>query len=73
MLIRKQIKNLLQIFCEISLHSQVIFKSIKVADDISRGTFALSVNGLNTSYGKNKPYNFSDIFLGDRSIFWKKK
>ena len=31
--------NLLQIICEISLHSQVIFRSIKVADDISRGTF----------------------------------
>ena len=38
MLIRRQTTNLLQIFCEISLHSQVIFKSMKVADDISRGT-----------------------------------
>ena len=37
-LIRIQTTNLLQIFCEISLHSQVIFKSMKVADDISRGT-----------------------------------
>ena len=38
MLIRRQTTTLLQIFCEISLHSQVIFKSMKVADDISRGT-----------------------------------
>ena len=38
MLIRKETTNLLQIFCEISLHSQVIFKSMKVADDIPRGT-----------------------------------
>ena len=38
MLIRRQTTNLLQIFCEISLHSQVIFKSMKVADNISRGT-----------------------------------
>ena len=36
--IRRQTINLLQIFCEISLHSQVIFKSMKVADTISRGT-----------------------------------
>ena len=38
MLIRRQTTNLLQIFCKIWLHSQVIFKSMKVADDISRGT-----------------------------------
>ena len=38
MLIRRQTTNLFQIFCEISLHSQVIFISMKVADDISRGT-----------------------------------
>ena len=38
MLIRRQTTNLLRIFCEISLHSQFIFKSIKIADDISRGT-----------------------------------
>ena len=38
MLTRSQTTNLLQIICEISLHSQVIFKSMKVADDISRGT-----------------------------------
>ena len=38
MSIRRQTINLLQIFCEISLHSQVIFKSMKVADDILRGT-----------------------------------
>ena len=38
MLIRIQTTNLLQIFCELSLYSQVIFKSMKVADDISRGT-----------------------------------
>ena len=38
MLIRRQTINLLQIFYEISPHSQVIFKSKKVADDISRGT-----------------------------------
>ena len=38
MLIRRQTTNLLQTFCEISFHSQVIFKSMKVADNISRGT-----------------------------------
>ena len=38
MLIKGQTTNLLQIFCELSLHSEVIFKSMKVADDISRGT-----------------------------------
>ena len=37
-MIIRQTSNLLQIFCVISLHSQVIFKSMKVADDISRGT-----------------------------------
>ena len=45
MFIRRQKTNLLQIFCEISLHSQVILKSMKVADDISREKL-LSVNGL---------------------------
>ena len=38
MLIRRQTTNLHQIFCEISFRSQVIFKSMKVADNISRGT-----------------------------------
>ena len=38
MLITRQTPNLLQIFCEILLPSQVIFKSMKVADDISRET-----------------------------------
>ena len=38
MLIRRQTTNLLQIFCEILLYFQVIFKSMKAADDISRGT-----------------------------------
>ena len=38
MLIRSQTTNLLQIFCEISLYFQVIFKSMKAADDIWRGT-----------------------------------
>ena len=32
MLTRSQTTTLLQIFCELSLHSQVIFKSMKVAD-----------------------------------------
>ena len=38
MLIRRQTTNLLEIFWELSLYSQVILKSMKVADDISRGT-----------------------------------
>ena len=38
MLITSQTTNLLQIFCENSLYSQVIFKSMKVADNILRGT-----------------------------------
>ena len=33
MLIRSQTKTLLQIYCELSLYSQVIFKSMRVADD----------------------------------------
>ena len=33
MLIRSQTKTLLQIFCELSLYSQVIIKSMRVADD----------------------------------------
>ena len=36
MLIRSQITTLLQIFCELLLYSQVIYKSMKVADDISK-------------------------------------
>ena len=36
MLIRSQITTLLHIFCELPLYSQVIFKSIKVADDTSK-------------------------------------
>ena len=35
MLTRSQTTTLLQIFCEFSLYSQVIFKSMKIADDIS--------------------------------------
>ena len=31
---RSQTKTLLQIFCELSLYSQVIYKSMKVADDL---------------------------------------
>ena len=46
-MIRRQTTNLLQIFCEISLHSQVILKSMKVADDISRGT--LECEWVNTT------------------------
>ena len=38
MLNRRQTTNLLQIFYEILLHSQVIFKSMKVADNTFRGT-----------------------------------
>ena len=33
MLIRSRTTTLHQIFCELLLHSQVIFKSMKVADD----------------------------------------
>ena len=33
MLIRSQTKTLIQIFCELLLYSQVIFESMKVADD----------------------------------------
>ena len=33
MLIRSQTTTLLQIFCEMLLYSQVIFKSMKLADD----------------------------------------
>ena len=36
MLITSQTTTLLQIFCELLLHSLVIFKSMKVADDISK-------------------------------------
>ena len=46
MLIRSQTTTLLQIFYELLLYSQVIFKSMRVADDTSEGT--LSVNGLIT-------------------------
>ena len=44
MFIRSPTTTLLQIFCEISLCSQVIFKSMKVAD--VRFWRALRVNGL---------------------------
>ena len=44
MLIRSQTTTLLQILCEILLYSQVIFESMKVADD------TLCVNGLNTYF-----------------------
>ena len=33
---RSQITTLLQIFCELLLYSQVIFKSMKEADDTSK-------------------------------------
>ena len=36
MLIRCQITTLLQIFCELLLYSQIIFRSMKVADDTSK-------------------------------------
>ena len=36
MLISGQTTTLLQIFCELLLYSQVIFKSMKVADDTSK-------------------------------------
>ena len=36
MLIRSQTTTLLQFFCELFLYSQVIFKSMKVADDTSK-------------------------------------
>ena len=72
MLIRKQTTNLVQIFCEISLHSQVIFKSIKVADDISRGTLECEwvkqlpypkvINPFTTVAPKKTDY-FGDIFI----------
>ena len=39
MLIRCQITTLLQIFCELLLYSQVIFRSMRVADDTFRRNF----------------------------------
>ena len=45
MLIRSQTANLFQIFCELLLYSQVIFKRMKVADDTFLGNSY--VNGLN--------------------------
>ena len=45
MLIRSHTTTLLEIFSEFSLYSQVISKSIRVADDISKGV--LSANGFN--------------------------
>ena len=42
--------NLLQIFCEILLHSQVIFKSMKEADDTSRGTLEWEWVNVNDIY-----------------------
>ena len=36
MLIRSHTTTLLQIFCELLLYSQVIFKSMEVADDASK-------------------------------------
>ena len=36
MLIRSHTTTLLQIFCELLLYSQFIFKSMKVADDTSK-------------------------------------
>ena len=48
MLTTSQSTTLLQIICEVSLYSQVICESMKVADNTNiRGT--LSVDGLNTN------------------------
>ena len=60
MLIRRQTKNIIQIFCEISLHSQVIFKSMKVADDISRGT--LECEWVNVIHLGNKGIGLFHFF-----------
>ena len=38
MLIRGKISTLLQIFCELKLYTQVIFKSMRVADDTFQST-----------------------------------
>ena len=45
MLLRSQTTTPLQIFCWLMLYSQVIFKSVRVADDVLSSR-ALSVNGL---------------------------
>ena len=44
MVIRNQTMAPLEIVCDVMLISQVIFESMRVADDSFRGT--LSVNGL---------------------------
>ena len=56
MLISSQTTNPLQIFCKISLHSQVIFKSMKVADDILRGT--LECEWVKIAYGVTFWFSF---------------
>ena len=38
MLIRGKVSTLLQIFCELSLYTQVIFKSMRIADDTFQST-----------------------------------
>ena len=48
MLMRSQATTLLQIFCELLLYSQVIFKSMGVANDIlSNGTLSVNESSFN--------------------------
>ena len=76
MSIRRHTTNLLQIFCEILLHYRVIFKSMNVADDISRGTLecewvkivrifsfgTLGKDGLNCNLLKAIPRTLNNMF-----------
>ena len=63
MLIRRQTTSILQILCEISLHSQVIFKSMKVADDISRGILECERVNPFMPVKPKSPDNCGDISL----------
>ena len=78
MLIRRKATTLLQIFCELLLYTQVIFKSMRVADDNSNET--LSVNGLKesgecsgfVSYCDKLSYNYATLMLGLRMSLHKR-
>ena len=73
MLIISWTTTILQIFCELSLYSWVIFKSMREADDPLPGT--LSVNGLNLS-GFRAPLEcvfwINDNFFFVKSFFISK-
>ena len=61
-MIRRQTTNLLEIFWKLSLYSQVIFKSMKVADDISRGTLECEwVKGLSNPVATQYNWTFGGI------------